>query len=1481
MGMLMNHLLSLFDDDDSLLQPMLLHGFSGLLHLVFLFVILVSWVCNMFRTDDDSDHSHKQWLVKNITSSLPYYRHAFFSSLLLALLNIVLCILDKFYWYTNWSDLMILVLFDSVSKALSWLAIAVYMYAQVPNLLDVKYPLLIRVWWCFFFSISCYCLVLDYVYYHTSQPLPLQFVMSDALYVVIGFFLCFVGCCRKNERDENGNSQEPLLDADFSRLSNGEECKKSGKAETGAETVTPYASASIFSILTFSWIGSLVALGYRKPLDLEDVPQVASVDSVKGAFPLLRDKLGYGRGGGSSVTTLKLAKALFYAMWKEILLTAFFAMINTVASYVGPYLIDTFVQYLNGPRDLKEGYFLVFAFVVSKLIECLTQRHWFFKVQQIGTRGKAALIALIYHKGLTLSCQSKQGNTSGEIINIMTVDAERIGVFGWYMHDLWLVILQVGLAMAILYKNLGLASIATLVTTVIVMLVNIPLGKLQENFQTRLMKSKDHRMKATSEILKNMRILKLQGWEMRFLSKIVDLRNIEAGWLKKFVYTNSIVTFVFWGTPTFVAVVTFCACMFLGIPLESGKVLSALATFRILQEPIYNLPDTISVMVQTKVSLDRIASFLCLEDLQTDIIEMFERGSSNIAVEIVSGIFSWDVCSPNPTLKDINLRVSHGMRVAVCGMVGSGKSSLLSCILGEVPKISGVIKMSGTKAYVAQTPWIQSGTIVDNILFGKEMDRVWYEKVLEACCLKPDLEILSFGDQTVIGERGINLSGGQKQRIQIARALYQDADIYLFDDPFSAVDAHTGSKLFKECLLGLLESKTVIYVTHQVEFLPAADLILVMKDGRITQSGKYVKLLDSGNDFIELVGAHKTALSALDSVDAGPASKSSYLGENSSTGSFEASEQTVDVQSAEPPDEIVGSKGQLVNEEEREKGRVGFLVYWKYVTTAYRGALIPVILLSQVLFQVLQIGSNYWMAWATPVSRSVAAPVKVSTLIIVYVALAIGSSFCILGRSLSLAIAGYKTATLLFYKMHACIFRAPMSFFDSTPSGRIINRASTDQSTIDLDMPNQVGTFAFSVIQLLGIIAVMSQVAWQVFLIFVPVIAICIWLQQYYLPSARELARLVGVRQAPVIQHFSETISGSTTIRSFDQESRFRETNMKLIDGSSRPKFHSFSVREWLTFRLDILSSLTFAFSLVFLISVPHGTIDPSIAGLAVTYGLNLNQLQAWVIWSLCNLENKIISVERMFQYTSIPSEPPLILESNRPADHWPLYGKVDVYNLQVRYAPHMPLVLRGLTCTFEGGRKTGIVGRTGSGKSTLIQTIFRIVEPAAGTISIDGTLRSNLDPLGDYTDEQIWEVLNKCQLGDEASKKEGKLDSTVSENGENWSVGQRQLVCLGRVLLKKSKVLVLDEATASVDTTTDNMIQQTLREHFSDSTVLTIAHRITSVLDSDMVLVLSNGLLEEYDSPTKLLMNKTSSFAKLVAEYSVRSNSSLEITGG
>ncbi|KDP39252.1 hypothetical protein JCGZ_01009 [Jatropha curcas] len=900
----------MFSGTDFLLKPIFLRGFSGSLHLVLLFVLLVTFVFKKLSVGGNEDIKER---FDNTKRAL-CYKLALFCCLGVSVFSFVWCLLSYFYWYrSGWSDDEIVTLLDLALRAISWGALSVYLHTQFFILPDIKFLFLLRVWWGVYFSISCYCLVVDIFLYgkHEHMSSQVHYLVSDAVSVFTGLFLCFVGFLKI--KGEYTLLEEPLLDG------NNLDSTKS----RGGDFVTPYSNAGIFSFLTFSWMGSLIAVGNKKSIDIEDVPQLHSVDSAGGSFPVFKNKLQSYSGATSGVTTFKLVKALFSSAWKEILYAAFLALLYTAASYVGPFLIDAFVQCLNGRGQYKnQGYVLASAFFIGKVVECLSQRHWFFRLQQIGIRMRSVLMAVIYNKGLTISCQSKQGHTSGEVINFMTVDAGRIGDFSWYMHDSWLAIIQVSLALFILYKNLGLAAVAALLATIIVMLLNYPLGRLQERFQEKLMESKDKRMKATSEILRNMRILKLQAWEMKFLSKIIELRNTETGWLKKFVYTSAIVSFVLWGAPTLVSVSTFGTCLLLGIPLESGKILSALATFRILQQPIYNLPDTISMMVQTKVSLDRIASFLRLDDLQSDVIEKIPRGSSDTAVEIVDGNFSWDLSSPNSTLKDINFKVFHGMRVAVCGTVGSGKSSLLSCILGEVPKISGTLKLCGKKAYVAQLPWIQSGKIEENILFGKEMDKERYERILEACSLKKDLEILSFGDQTVIGERGINLSGGQKQRIQIARALYQDADIYLFDDPFSAVDAHTGSHLFKEVLLGLLSSKTVIYVTHQVEFLPVADLILVVKDGRITQAGKYDDILSSGSDFMELVGAHKTALSVLDSKQAGLTSGNESISQDvdgmSITNGVLSKEENKDVQNGKAG-EIAEPKRQLVQEEEREK----------------------------------------------------------------------------------------------------------------------------------------------------------------------------------------------------------------------------------------------------------------------------------------------------------------------------------------------------------------------------------------------------------------------------------------------------------------------------------------------------------------------------------------------------------------------------------
>uniref|UniRef100_A0A0D9YQR9 ABC transporter C family member 3 n=1 Tax=Oryza glumipatula TaxID=40148 RepID=A0A0D9YQR9_9ORYZ len=1126
----------------------------------------------------------------------------------------------------------------------------------------------------------------------------------------------------------------------------------SSSKATGSRSA--FTDAGFFSIITFSWMGPLLDLGRRKALDLDDVPTLDDNDSVQGILPNFEAKLVSVSGSGkyTDVTTIKLVKALVLTTWKLILFTAVCALLRTVSSYVGPYLIEYFVDYLNrSPRSAKEGYILVLSFVVAQFIEGLSSRHLLFRSQQLGVRVRSALVAVIYQKGLSLSNQSRESISSGEIINAVSVDA-------------------IILAMLILYSTLGLAAFAALAATVLTMLANLPIGRIQQNYQEKMMDAKDARMRAMSEMLRNMRILKLQGWEMVFLSKIMELRKEEMHWLKKDVYTSAMLISVFFGAPAFVAMVTFGSCLLLGIPLETGKVLSALASFRQLQGPINSIPDTISVIIQTKVSLDRICSFMHHEELSSDVVTKLPRGTTDVSIEVRNGQFSWNTSSEVPTLRNLNFRIRQGMRVAICGTVGSGKSSLLSCILGEIPRLSGDVQTCGRIAYVSQSPWIQSGTIEHNILFGTKLHRERYEKVLEACCLKKDLEILPLGDQTIIGERGINLSGGQKQRMQIARALYQDADIFLFDDPFSAVDAHTGLHLFKECLLRLLASKTIVYVTHHIEFLPSADAIMVMKDGQIIQVGNYAEILNSGEEFTKLVFSHKDAISTLESLEHSSGNpESSLIPGDSGSMLFRQDKQKDENEGAE---EGIVQNGQLVQEEEREKGRVGISVYWKYITMAYGGALVPLILLAQIIFQVLQIGSNFWMAWAAPISKDVNPPVN----------------------SLKMA---------------------SMSFFDSTPSGRILNRASSDQSTVDTSIFDLMGYVLFPVIELLETIILMSRVAWPVFVIFVPIIAASLWYQQYYIDGARELQRLTGVCRAPLMQHFAESVAGSNIIRCFGKERQFINYVSHFMDNLSRPSLYNAASMEWLCFRLDILSSFILAFALVLLVTLPAALIDPKTAGLAVTYGLSLNMLQGWAIAVLCSLENRMISVERIFQYMFIPSEQSLTISKSRPNCQWPTNGEIELRNLHVRYATQLPFVLKGLTCTLPGGLKTGIVGRTGSGKSTLIQALFRIVEPSIGQVLIDGldictiglhdlrtrlsiipqdpvmfegTLRNNIDPLEEYSDEQIWEALNSCHLGDEVRKNELKLDS--AENGNNWSAGQRQLVCLGRVVLKKRKIL-------------------------------------------------------------------------------------------
>ncbi|XP_078163870.1 putative ABC transporter C family member 15 [Carex rostrata] len=1466
-------------------SPCFWNGLFAFIHLIFFATMLVLFLLKKIKEKSERcRNSNGNTKFSESSSSLAYQATKACCLIVLAshTLKITLLILqfnqtDCWYQFSVTSEAL---------QSISWVLLSVLTF-KFQHMKCTQIPLIIRAWWtCAFFqaiislSFDIHLILLEKYSVRVQECVNITMALSST-YLFVASVKGKTGITLVQN-----DMIEPLLPGLV------EEHRENKKESL-------YGNASLIQLVTFSWMNPLFAKGYKKPLERDDVPELYEKDAsefVSSSFANILNSVKERQG----LSTSGVYKAIFIFVKKKVTLNACFAVASACASYVGPSLINELVSFLGGERQngLTRGYVLAIAFLSAKILETIFQRQWIFGARQLGMRVRGALISHIYRKGLRLSSRSKQDHTSGEIINYMSVDIQRITDVVWFANIVWMLPVQVSLAIFVLHQNLGKGAFAGLAATIAIMALNIPLTCIQKRLQMKIMASKDVRMKATSEVLKSMRILKLQAWDTQYLKQLEELRGVEYGWLWKSTRLIAFTSFIFWGSPAFISAITFGSCILMGIPLTAGRVLAALATFRMLQDPIFNLPDLLSVLAQGKVSGDRIASYLQEEEIDPNGVETMAKDESEYEIEIKDGAFSWETESKVPTLVEIQLSICKGMKVAICGSVGSGKSSLLSCILGEIPKLSGVARVRGTKAYVPQTPWILSGNVRENILFGKPYERQKYEKTIEACALRKDLELFANGDLTEIGERGINMSGGQKQRIQIARAVYQDADIYILDDPFSAVDAHTGSQLFKDCLMGILKEKTILYVTHQVEFLPAADLILVMQDGKIAQAGKFKDLLQQKIGFEALVGAHSQALESILNAESSSRLPSMSL-ECNSESTADQFESISKQESQHDLSEDSTQKGRLTQEEEREKGAIGKKVYWTYMTAVKGGALIPVIILSQLMFQSLQVASNYWIAWASPPTTSAKPVVGMGMLFLVYTLLSFGSSLCVLARAMLIAVVGLRTSEIFFKNMLRCILRAPMLFFDSTPTGRILNRASNDQSVLDMEIAGRLGWCAFAIIQILATVGIMSQIAWPVFAIFVPVTFICFRCQRYYISTARELARLSEIQRAPILHHFAESLTGAATIRAFDQEDRFSKSNLSRINSHSKPWFYNISSMEWLSFRLNLLSNFIFAFSLLLLVSLPEGFINPSIAGLAVTYALNLNSQLATIIWNICNTENKMISVERILQYSRIPSEAPLVIEDCRPPNKWPENGTIHIKNLEVRYAEHLPSVLRGVTCVVPGRKKIGVVGRTGSGKSTFIQALFRLVEPRNGTIEIDnidickiglydlrsrisiipqeptlfeGTVRGNLDPLNEYRDEEIWEALDKCQLGDLIRGCEKKLDSSVVENGENWSVGQRQLFCLGRVLLKRSNILVLDEATASIDSATDGILQATIRKEFRDCTVLTIAHRIHTVIDSDLILVLSDGRVLEYDTPSKLLEREDSAFSKLIKEYSIRS---------
>ncbi|KAK9121647.1 hypothetical protein Syun_019264 [Stephania yunnanensis] len=1093
------------------------------------------------------------------------------------------------------------------------------------------------------------------------------------------------------------------------------------KENSSMDNASPLGKAGLLSRLTFWWLNPLMIKGKGKALQDEDIPMLPELDCAKANYLMFIEQLNKRKSVGS-YTTASILSVMVSCFWKDILISGFFAFFSILAVSACPLFLNAFIEVSQGKVSFEhEGYVLAAVFFVVKCIESVSMRQWYFRTRLLGVKARSLLSALIYQKQVKVSNASRIAYSSSDIMSYVTVDAFRIGEFPFWMHQTWTTLLQLFLALVILFHSVGLATISALIVVVLSVLGNGPLAKLQLEYQKKLIKATDERLNAASEALVNMKVLKLYGWEFRFKSVIEELRNVELKWLVPLQLRKASATLIFWSTPIFVSAATFATCLFLGIPLNASNVFTVLATLRLIQEPVRFAPDVIGAAIQANIALFRISMFLQSPECHDQqIATSTDDGELKNSIIIKSANFSWQDDHLKLTLKDINLVVKLKEKIAICGEVGSGKSSLLAAILGEVPIISGINSAHGKIAYVSQTAWILSGNVRENILFGSPMNEQRYRETIVKCALVKDLEMLPFGDLTEIGERGVNLSGGQKQRIQLARALYQNADIYFLDDPFSAVDAHTAAYLFDEYIMGALSRKTTLLVTHLVDFLSPFDSILVMQEGKILQAGPFHQLLASSKEFQDLVYAHK---------------------------------------------ELGDSENQT--------------------------------------------------------------------------------------------------------------------------------ELSSDLSTIDLDLAFYLTVVFGAAITTFLNVAVLFVVTWQLLFIIVPMAFAVIHLKKYYQKSSRELMRINGTSKSSVANHLAESITGCITIRAFKEEDRFFAKYLDFVDKNASAYLHSFAANEWFTQYLEIISAIVVTFTAVVIVSLPLNTLGSGLIGMILSYGLTLNGFIVFFLQNLCTLANQIVSIERLKQYINIPSEALEVIEGHRPPLSWPAFGKVEFHGLQIRYRPNAPLVLHGITCTFEGGKKIGIVGRTGSGKTTLISALFRLVEPEAGKIIIDGidictlglhdlrchlgiipqdptlfhgSVRYNLDPLSQHIDEELWEVLAKCQLKEAVEEKEEGPDSIVVEEGSNWSKGQRQLFALGRALLRKSRILVLDEATASIDNATDAILQKRIRREFADCTVITVAHRIPTVMDCTMVLAkcqLKEAVEEKEEGLDSIVVEEGSNWSK------------------